>query len=65
MCQIDVLYGKSLIIDFLDNFLKKRTAIRYLLPMYYKLMAAAPIIERWLLQHMISQIRGRYYNRAL
>ena len=27
MCQIDVLYGKSLIIDFLDNFLKKRTAI--------------------------------------
>ena len=30
MCQIDVLYGKSLIIDFLDDFLKKRTAIRYL-----------------------------------
>ena len=27
MCQIDVLYGKSLIIDFLDDFLKKRTAI--------------------------------------
>ena len=30
MCQIDVLYGKSLIIDFLDNILKKRTAIIYL-----------------------------------
>ena len=30
MCQIDVLYGKSLIIDFLDDFLKKRTAIRYI-----------------------------------
>ena len=30
MCQIDVLYGKSLIIDFLDEFLKKRTAIRYI-----------------------------------
>ena len=28
MCQIDVLYGKSLIIDFLDNFLKKRTALK-------------------------------------
>ena len=28
MCQIDVLYGKSLIIDFLDDFLKKRTAIK-------------------------------------
>ena len=27
VCQIDVLYGKSLIIDFLDDFLKKRTAI--------------------------------------
>ena len=31
MCQIDVLYGKSLIIDFLDDFLKKRTAIVYIL----------------------------------
>ena len=30
MCQIDVLYGKSLIIDFLDDFLKKRTAIMYI-----------------------------------
>ena len=29
MCQIDVLYGKSLIIDFLDDCLKKRTAIKY------------------------------------
>ena len=29
VCQIDVLYGKSLIIDFLDDFLKKRTAIFY------------------------------------
>ena len=28
MCQIDVLYRKSLIIDFLDDFLKKRTAIK-------------------------------------
>ena len=27
MCQIDVLCGKSLIIDFLENFFKKRTAI--------------------------------------
>ena len=27
MCQIDVLDGKSIIIDFLDDFLKKRTAI--------------------------------------
>ena len=29
MCQIDVSYRKSLIIDFLDDFLKKRTAIMY------------------------------------
>ena len=28
MCQIDVLCGKSLIIDFLENFFKKRTAIK-------------------------------------
>ena len=40
MCQIDVLYGKSLIIDFLDDFLKKRTAIMYICcdvvaPWYY------------------------------
>ena len=26
MCQIDVLYGKSLISDFLDNFLKKKNS---------------------------------------
>ena len=30
MCQIGVSYGKSLIIDFLDNFLKKRTDIMHL-----------------------------------
>ena len=30
VCQIDVLCGKSLIIDFLENFFKKRTAIRYM-----------------------------------
>ena len=27
MCQMDVLYGKSLIINFLNKLLKKRTAI--------------------------------------
>ena len=26
VCQIDVLYGKSLISDFLDNFLKKKNS---------------------------------------
>ena len=31
VCQIDVLYGKSLIIDFLDDFLKKRTVIEFML----------------------------------
>ena len=27
MCQMDVFFGKSLIIDFLNNLCKKRTAI--------------------------------------
>ena len=43
VCQIDVLYGKSLIIDFLDDFLKKRTAIKYLLSTIVPIFLSAKV----------------------
>ena len=36
MCQMNVFIGKSLIIDFLNNLCKKRTAIMYMYAKYYK-----------------------------